>query len=90
MLYVHANKISNYSLKSVEEVQQTIDSFCALDDANFLHNLYERGKIVQKLKDNEERKDIIFDTLKFRHGISPVTKNIRNIRFKRKPNFDKK
>jgi hypothetical protein len=46
MLYVHANKIPNYSLKSVEEVQQTINSFCALDDKNFLHNLYERGKIV--------------------------------------------
>jgi hypothetical protein len=27
--------------------------------------------------------------LKFRHGIAPVSKNVVNIRYKKKPNFDK-
>lgn len=29
------------------------------------------------------------EALRFRHGISPIAKNIRNIRYKKKPQFDK-
>jgi hypothetical protein len=32
---------------------------------------------------------VIDKLLRFRHGISPVTKNVINIRYKKKPDFDK-
>ena len=39
---------------------------------------------------NKKKKEYAFEnqTLKFRNGISPVTHNIRNIRYKKKPEFD--
>jgi hypothetical protein len=39
----------------------------------------------EKMKDQQKYWDQL---LRFRHGISPIAKNIRNIRYKKKPEFD--
>ena len=191
MLYVHSKKITNFTDKSADEINQIINDFDPIvEDPGFLQNLYERKKLLEKHAEvkmkNEERKQRVEEelrkrdeekvkelfgsedgdhqdseldkeqadskkgsgqkekadkvesqvndpenlekgdkdagtmgkagedqemkqdgglrneneedqneyafaneTLKFRHGISPVTYNIRSIRYKRKPDFDK-
>ena len=50
------------------------------DDPEFVQNLYRRQEILKK--------PFSPDALKFRHGIAPIMKNIRNVRFKKEPNVD--
>jgi len=55
-----------------------------VEDQDFLNNLYrksEHKKMIEEMKARNE--EIIYDTLKFRHGLTPVAKNIRNIRHKK-------
>lgn len=76
MLYVHPVKF-NLDEISAEEQQKIIDNYNpSKEDPAFFKLLYER-------KVHDDKKD-----LKMRDGIAPITKNIRNIRFKRKPKFD--
>jgi TATA-binding protein-associated factor Taf7 len=91
MLYVHPTKLDNFDTMLKDELQKVIDEFNApKDDPEFLDQLYERKitkKKVEKLDNLSEADQQKYwdDLLRFRHGISPISKNIRNIRYKKKP-----
>lgn len=60
------------------------------DDPDFFNNLYRKGEInkqAEELKDKPES-NISLDFYKYRHGLAPPSKNIRNIRYKKEPNED--
>jgi TATA-binding protein-associated factor Taf7 len=48
------------------------------DDPDFFNNLYRRGEIAKL-----QAAVLSQEYYKYRHGLSPATKNIRNIRFKK-------
>lgn len=91
MLYVHPTKLDNFDTILKDELQKVIDEFNApKDDPEFLDQLYERKitkKKIEKLDGLSEADQQKYwdDLLRFRHGISPISKNIRNIRYKKKP-----
>jgi TATA-binding protein-associated factor Taf7 len=103
MLYVHPKKIEGFEDMPQSEIQSIIDGFVApRDDPSFMEQLYER-KSTKKSMDSgifdknesevegDELKEVSKSwdqMLRFRHGISPITKNIKNIRYKKKPEFD--
>ena len=56
------------------------------DDPEFLQNLYRRQEVLRRVEEmtkNGEEIRLGPDLLRFRHGISPVAKNIRNIRYRK-------
>ena len=67
-----------------------------------MENLYQRQKLKKKpevpdqnggpnapiVKQESAIEHPADEILKFRHGISPVARNIRNIRHREKPSFD--
>jgi hypothetical protein len=55
-----------------------------LEDQEFLNNLYRRSETKKKVEEMKSKGEPIkYEILKFRHGIAPVSKNIRNIRHKK-------
>ena len=55
------------------------------DDPDFFNNLYRKGEInrvAEELKDKADA-NISLDYYKYRHGLAPPSKNIRNIRYKK-------
>lgn len=88
MLYVHpAPKIVEFHTKTRDEVERVTRDFWAVrDDPVFFSQLYQRGKLAQRLKESMDqgKSEYPFDgeTLRFRHGISPASFNVRNIRYK--------
>ena len=61
MLYVHSKKITNFTDKSADEINQLINDFDPIvEDPGFLQNLYERKKLLEKHAEvkmkNEDRK----------------------------------
>ena len=94
MLYVHPKKIEQFDTISKDDLQKIVDEYNApKDDPEFLEQLYERKIVKKKLEKLDDKSEA--DTqkywdelLRFRHGISPISKNIRNIRYKKKPQFD--
>jgi len=81
MLYVHPVKV-DMETTSEEEFNKLIGEFDAIEkDPEFQNSLYDR--LHNKPGDHKD-----FSDLKMRSGISPVAKNIVNIRFKQKPHFD--
>jgi hypothetical protein len=100
MMFVHPKKIDlgliGDDQSKLKEIVNTYDPVA--EDKVFLQNLYERKKYNPKQQGKnpyycqfckEPDCDTKHEDLRFRHGISPVTQNIRNLRFKRKPKFDK-
>ena len=54
MLYVHKNRIDNFTGKSKEQVNQIVSDFWAVrDDPEFFNQLHQRTKIKQKLDKNQ-------------------------------------
>jgi hypothetical protein len=85
LLYVHNKTIDDVDQKSPEELMKVAKDFVpVLEDQDFLTNLYRRSetkRLVEEIKNKNE--EIRYDILKFRHGLAPVSKNIRNIRHKK-------
>ena len=88
MLYIHNKFMDGFQEKTVDEVFSFARSFHPLmkkDDPDFFNNLYRRGeigKLAEELKDKPEQ-NISLDFYKYRHGLAPPSKNIRNIRYKK-------
>lgn len=55
------------------------------DDPDFFNNLYRRGEISKMAEEIKEKpgENIGLDFYKYRHGLAPPTKNIKNIRYKK-------
>ena len=102
MVYVHPKKI-NLDEVTREEYAQIIKDYDPIkEDPDFFQVLYERKKHAERAakapeENNEEKsggdkdgdkESKSVENLKLRDGISPITKNIRNIRYKKKPKFD--
>lgn len=97
------DNLSSLSREDFQKVVDEFDPI--KDDPEFFTQLYDRSGIAKKYKEREEAQkeaeqkekekvekvtEFLLDKLlKFRHGISPVSKNVINIRYKKKPNFDK-
>ena len=80
-MYVHPKKVDVTSV-SVVELKSIIDSFDAVrDDAEFREQLYDRLH-------NQPDSHLDPQKLKMRSGLSPISKNIINYRYKQKPTFD--
>lgn len=98
MLYVHNRVLDSFTTRTVEEVIQFAEGFRPFekDDPEFLQSLYRRGEIGKKVEDARKKAQsaqtvdwsFVGDMMKYRHGLAPPTKNIRNVRFKREPNED--
>jgi TATA-binding protein-associated factor Taf7 len=90
MLFVHKKRIENWDRLKPEDVQKITNDFnCLKDDEEFFASLYERREIIKKMNDPHYPEEKFWnEALRFRHGISPIAKNIRNIRYKKKPQFD--
>jgi len=90
MLYVHSKRIDCWDRLKNEELLQIIKDFnCLKEDEEFFSCLYERREIIKKMNDPDYDQERFWgEALRFRHGISPIAKNIRNIRYKKKPMFD--
>lgn len=86
ILYIHNKVIEDINSKSPEELVRIAKEYNpVLEDPDFLNNLYRRGetrKLVEEMRSKGEEVKYP-DTLKFRHGLAPVEKNIRNIRHKK-------
>ncbi|CDW83486.1 transcription initiation factor tfiid subunit 7-like [Stylonychia lemnae] len=90
ILFVHNKVIEDIQTKSPEELVRIAEDYNpVLEDQEFLNSLYRKGetkKMVEEQKGKGEK--IHYECLKFRHGLAPVAKNIRNIRHKKEPNED--
>ena len=67
--------------------------FCCLDDEEFKRDLYQRAKLeerVQKWRQDPINFPLDLSDLRYRNGLSPAAKNIRNVRHKVDPIVDKK
>ena len=100
MVYVHPKKI-NLDEVTKEEVAKVVEDYDPIkEDPDFFQQLYERKKHAEKASKPAAEADATeakahsskdaksVEQLKLRDGISPITKNIRNIRYKKKPKFD--
>lgn len=78
---MHPTKV-NFEETSEEQLEQMIQNFDAFnDDPNFQSQIYDR------LNNNSED-HVDMTKLRMRSGISPVAKNIINLRWKQKPQFE--
>jgi len=88
MLYIHNKFMDNFGEKTADEVFTFARGFQPVtkrEDPEFFNSLYRRGeigKIAEELKDKPET-NISQEFYKFRNGLAPPTKNIRNIRYKK-------
>ena len=75
-----------------EEVRKFVADFCPLDDEDFKRDLYQRHLLEQRVAKWREDPSQPLDLtdLRYRNGISPAAKNIRNVRHKVDPIVDKK
>ena len=85
ILYIHNKVIEDINSKSPEELIKIAKDYNpVLEDSDFLSNLYKRGdtkRLVEEMRSKGE--EVKHEPLKFRHGLAPVEKNIRNIRYKK-------
>ncbi len=84
MLYIHNKSLDDFSKRTAEDVFEFARAFNNLGgkeggDADFMNNMYRRGEISNSVKEGKVGQELY----KYRHGLSPATKNIRNIRFKK-------
>ena len=102
MVYVHPKKIDLDEVTK-EEYMKIVSEYDPIkEDSEFFQLLYERKKQAEKVpkqsedkdedmsegkRDNEKESKTV-EHLRLRDGISPITKNIKNIRYKKKPKFD--
>jgi hypothetical protein len=88
MLYIHNKFMDGFEEKTADEIFTFARGFQPLmkrDDPDFFNNLYRKGeisKVAEELKDKPES-NISLDFYKYRHGLAPPSKNIRNIRYKK-------
>lgn len=76
--------MDNINEKSPEEILKFAKEFNPVDDQEFFQQLYKRTETMKKVNEMMSKsEEIILPDLKFRSGLAPVTKNIRNIRFKK-------
>lgn len=55
-----------------------------LEDQEFMNNLYRRQETKQMVEEQRQKGEgVKYEPLKFRHGVSSVAKNVRNIRHKK-------
>ena len=74
LLYVHPKKIEEVDKMKNSELLKIVGNYDPIkEDSDFVQTLYERTKVNEQV------------TFKLRDGISPVAKNVRNIRYKKKP-----
>lgn len=75
------------TVKTPEELQKFAKDFNPVtDDSEFLQSLYKRSetlKKIEEMKTSGQEIKLTGEHLRFRHGLAPVTKNIRNIRYKK-------
>lgn len=66
--------------------------FCPLDDEEFRRDLYQRRLLDQRVAKwrQDQSQPLDLTDIRYRHGLSPAAKNIRNIRHKVDPIVDKK
>lgn len=103
LLYIHNRVLDSFSTRTADEVidfAEGFKPFAGQDDPEFLQQLYRRGEITRRAEESKKqaqsigggaaKTDLSFmgDMMKYRHGLAPPTKNIRNIRFKKEPNED--
>jgi TATA-binding protein-associated factor Taf7 len=81
MLYVHPKNVDTAEVNH-EELQKAVSEYDAIkEDEDFRNLLYDRlHNQPDSHHDNEK--------LKMRSGLSPISKNIINYRFKQKPTFN--
>ena len=93
IMYVHNTCLDNMQGRTQEEVQRFVAQFCPLDDEDFKMDLYQRKKLqqrVDKWREDPAQFPLNLTDLRLRHGLSPASKNIRNVRHKVDPIVDKK
>eukprot|EP00347_Sterkiella_histriomuscorum_P002384 403368367 len=90
ILYIHNKVIEDYQQKSPEELVKIAKDYNpVLEDPDFLNSLYRKSETKRMVEEQKVREvEVKYDILKFRHGLAPVAKNIRNIRHKKEPNED--
>lgn len=82
MVYVHPKKINLDEVTEIE-LQNIVREYDPIkEDKDFFQSLYERAHQTSEKDENGKNKNKEY---KLRDGISPITKNIKNIRFKKKP-----
>ena len=91
MMYIH-NVFLPINQRTDQDVAQFVKAFNPLtDDESFFVNLYQRGKLKERLRKHvEQGEPLKLDDLKWRHGLSPAAQNIRNVRHKVDPIVDRK
>ena len=88
MLYIH-NKSIDIQDKTPQQLKEFAREFNPVkDDPEFLQNLYRKGETAKKVEEfvqlrDVEKQETTMENFKFRHGLAPVAKNVRNIRFKK-------
>jgi len=92
MMFVHNVFLESYATKTHEQVLKFVADFCPLDDEEFKRDLYQRSILEERVA--QWRKDpsqpLMLPDMKYRHGLSPAARNIRNVRHKVDPIVDKK
>ena len=92
MLYIHNRFMDDFPKKSADDVFAFAESFNPYEDHEFFAGLYRRGEIAKRVEEIKKASlsagtkpnwSGMADMMKYRHGLAPPTKNVRNIRFKK-------
>jgi len=95
VLYVHNKSLDDFNTKTAEEVFDFARPYNPLSkreqDQDFYNNLYRRNEISRKVTEllgETKQQDpaqvaVGQEWYKYRHGLVPSTKNVRNIRYKK-------
>ena len=82
ILYVHNKSLDEFQTRTVDEVYALARAFNPMaskeSDPEFFANLYRRTELGKQTSDV-----IPEDWYKWRNGLAPSTKNVRNIRYKK-------
>jgi len=65
-------------------VSQEANRFNPIEDADFVEGLYKRKQFKTEGGEIDPSKFYTDPVIESRHGLTPPTKNVRNIRYKKK------
>ena len=93
MMYVHNTVLENYATRTKAEIDVFVSEFCPLDDDEFKKDLYQRRKLEQRVakwRSDPIQHPLNLMDMRYRHGLAPAARNIRNVRHKVDPVVDTK
>jgi TATA-binding protein-associated factor Taf7 len=95
MLYVHNKWMDDFKTRTADEVIEWARSFNPLAkkelDPDFYNNLYRRTELQKRVSELQTQGGLSEPSAvtvgeewyKYRHGLAPSSKNVRNIRYKK-------